>query len=61
MRVKISEEQRDLKKEQADRPDGRGPAKPGKNDFCNDWFDLKEEEGAEENRCAEDPFPTKVR
>jgi hypothetical protein len=52
--VEISHKKYALKKQQTDRPDGSGPAKPREDEFGNDRLNLEEQEGAGENCDAVD-------
>jgi hypothetical protein len=56
MCVEIAEQQRELKKQQADGPDRGDASEPGKDEFGDDGFDLKKKECAKKNRETECPF-----
>jgi hypothetical protein len=61
MGVEIAEQQRNLKKKEADGPDSGGASEPRENDLGDDGFDLKEKECAEKNGKTEGPFESEVR
>ena len=54
VRICIAAQQRHLKEEHATGPHCRRSAEPGQNQFCDQGLDLKKQECAKQNRCAEE-------
>jgi hypothetical protein len=49
MSIRVPAEEKALKKQHCSRPDRRTSSKPGQDEFTDQWLDLEQQVGADEN------------